>query len=81
MAVDWTHVERGNEEHPRLFDFYVAGDDRTALLRILEKPAKDPERVATLELALSELVRAYSVYKIGKGQRGFYLGATGRQRT
>ena len=81
MAVDWTHVERGTEEHPRLFDFYVTGDARTALLRILEKPAKDAERVATLEFALSELVRAYSVYKIGKGQRGFYLGATGRQRS
>lgn len=80
MAVDWTHVEKGTEEHPCLFDFYVTGDAREALMRILEKPAKDPARREMLELALSELVRAYSVYKIGKGQRGFYLGATGGHR-
>ncbi len=80
MAVDWTHVEKGTEEHPCLFDFYVTGDAREALMRILEKPARDPARVEMLERALGELVRAYSVYKIGKGQRGFFLGATGRHR-
>lgn len=76
MAVDWTKIEQGSEEHPCLFDFYAKGEARKAQLALLDSD-DSPARAEMIDKALSEIVRVYCAFRMAKENRGFGLQGRG----